>query len=463
MIRSIHAALFVAVMSGPAQVLAQTAVLAPPEYGSLYPDLKLWHERALSISPSPQERLEHLRTLVRSKMGQQGLDRLFNNFQGRGAIDPAIPGVEKNVRLCVSDNPNVARGARRTQLYATRIYNDPRFKLLAIDEPTSTPLGRTDKDIRFRHRATGTEGRIEVKEWTEATQRSNRPKIEKQIRKMAASAHATGEKQALIFRKGVIPEIRDYARRYGIPVYDSVATGEKTKLASGATPVESVLDDLDHQIRVATRLRVLRAGASVGFGLLTAITSGRTALAEYQLVRRGYGSWKRFGHHASITVSGIGLTVAGGAEVASLLASGSRWAGRLTRISSGGRVLAAFAFLAAEGFLFWEWRAGEISTREFALSQGLLVGGLVGGLGGAWVGATLGAGIGSFFPGPGTAIGAAIGGILGGIGGALVGSRAGESAVNMWYEFRDAQQHQKFRDYVYKYFGAYISGEGATD
>ncbi len=438
---------------------AQTATLAVPSYRTRYKDLKLWHEKSLVTNSSPSARLEYCRHLVRSKYGQRGLDSLFRNFEGQGAIDPTIPGVEKNIRLCVSDNTNVAKGARRTQLYANRIHNDPRFRLVGLDTLTDTPIGKTDKDITYRHRQTGVAGRIEVKQWSIETQRTNFRSLKKQIQKMAISQRQTGELQSLMFRGDVIPKVRTYAARFGIPVYDNVATGTKTSRLSTAVPIEGVLNDLDRRATVVGRTRMVAGGASLGIGLVTTFYSGKAAFSELERLASASptnsGSSLRFGRHASLALSGIGMTVRGGADLGKLISASTRNARVLTvsaRVAGG---VAIAAFLVSEGFLIAEYLHGDMTTREFTSTQAALGGGLAGALAGAGAGAKAGAFIGVWVGGPpGAALGGSIGAVVGGVGGSFAGAAVAQRGINEWYSFRDAKVEREFRDFVFTHYGA---------
>ena len=180
---------------------------------------------------SPAERIEAWRKVVSSgPYGRRGLNSIFKNFEGDFAFDPTIPGVEKNLRLAASQNANVRKGAVRTHLYQTKVQNDPRFKVLAVNElvyDSGTGKLLTDRDIVFQHRATGIIGRIEVKNISLESQRSSLENYKVQINKMAAEMERTGQPQAWVNRQEVSAQLKQYANSKGIPVYENVITGER--------------------------------------------------------------------------------------------------------------------------------------------------------------------------------------------------------------------------------------------
>jgi len=380
--------------------------------------------------------------MARAKYGQRGLDGLFKNFAGEGTIDPRIPGVEKNFRLTLSDNTAVAKGARRTHLYATKIYNDGRFKLLALDQPTSTSLGATDRDIVYRHLESGTVGRIEVKEISMATQRANLKKYMVQIDKMAIEMRETGQLQAWVNRDAVIPAIRRYAAGFGIPVYENVATGRVSSLREGTTRIESVLDNLAGRATAHNRARILMGNSSAAFGLIVLYQSAPPAWNELMLAlnagSRSERNLLRLGQHASYASSGGAMVVFGAAKAIDGFATVTRLAGPIATV----------AFLAGEGFVIAQYMRGHMAYREFLAHESGLVGGLGGAVAGAWSGAKIGSAIGLLLGPEAVPIGATIGGLLGGVGGGFGGSWLAGRGVAAWCDFQDEQQNKAFTDFV---------------
>src|SRR5262245_13365063 len=108
---------------------AQQNSIAVPKYGSTYPEIRTWDQQARLIAYSRAQSLDQLRSIIRVRYGDRGLQRMFGNLSGSRSIDPSIPGVRQTVLLATSSNANVAKGHRRTLLYATRFYNSPEFQL----------------------------------------------------------------------------------------------------------------------------------------------------------------------------------------------------------------------------------------------------------------------------------------------------------------------------------------------
>jgi hypothetical protein len=259
------------------------------------------------------EKLAWMRSQVREgQYGQRGLDSLFKNFEGKGFIEPTIPGVTKNLRTLNSLSAQQAKGAARTLLFAIKAYQDPRFQLVAVDQPVTASYGRTDKDLVLRYRQTGQRSRIEVKDVKPDSQRADLERIKGQIYKMAAEYKRTGELQAWANRQETIPAIKEYAKQKGVPVY------ERTKQQS----FTKILDDLDNRSVFETRIAAIkwlgRAGtvgivayeAYVIQGALSGRLSEREFVATQSAIVGGAGgAWA-----GAETGSGIGTLLVGGPE-----------------------------------------------------------------------------------------------------------------------------------------------------
>ncbi len=352
--------------------------------------------------------------------------------------------MEKNIRLATSSNPNVAKGYRRTHLYATKLHNDIRFDLLALDELQYDADGsiQTDKDIRYRHRATGTAGRIEVKEWKVETQKKDwakpNSKLRRQLDLMAQEYRRTGEVQVWANRRAAIPELRQYATQKGVLVFGHVVTGEKSAKLPGNVRFEELMDLLDRQHTVVARARFLTGGAQIGFGLLLAYRALPAAVEDLQLLRdpttRSEATLLRFGERANLATSGVATTLSGGTSLATSFTTNTQALTRLTTISRASGGVAVVTFLAAEGFIVMQYAQGHLTNRQFASGQATLAGGVGGALGGAWVGGKVGAGVGAtigvwFFgagAGPGATVGGAIGVVVGGVVGGFTGASVGD-------------------------------------
>ena len=225
-----------------------------------YPAIKTLHEQAMMLAPTKAQRLQNMReTVLRGDRGNIRLVKVLENFEGRMEIDPDIPGLNKNILLTASDNPNVVKGAVRTHLYATRVYHDSRFKLMSFDEPQYGSDGKmiTDKDIVFEHRTSGLRCRIESKNVKLSSQISKRQHYMNQIDKMADEFEKTGELQAWVNREKVDPVLKTYAESRGIPVFDKISTGDKAlaqALAKGNPHFTHVLDHFDARAKAANLL-----------------------------------------------------------------------------------------------------------------------------------------------------------------------------------------------------------------
>jgi hypothetical protein len=433
---------------------------AAPRYGAAYAEIKTYHEQAqaLDLSASAEDRLANLRNILRAKYGDRGLNSLFKNLAGPGAIDPTIPGVEMNLRLTTSDSSAVAKGHLRSHLYATKLFHDPRFRLLGMDQPTATPIGATDKDIVYLHVSTGTTGRIEVKEVAPESQRANLPTYKMQLEKMALARERTGELQTWANRKEIIPELREFGERLGVSMRGNVVTGEQSRLKQGTKTIESLYDELDARHAIYGRARVIEGSASAAFGVLLLYQSGPAALSEgkqfFDPIARSTDVGLKFGRDVSYTVAGLALTAKGTAILAARLSSNPVMLGRLTTIGRFSGPIATLAFLTGEGFAVSRYFSGYISGREFAIQSAGLAGGFAGSIAGGWAGAKAGGTIGSLVGGPwGASIGAGIGGVLGGVAGVYAGSSLASSGMTTWFEPKDAEQQESLRQFIYSTYG----------
>lgn len=427
-------------------------------YGSPYREIRTWHEQRLALERTTSQRFDDARHMLGARYGQRGLNSLFRGLAGPGSVDFSIPGIDVNLRLTTSDNRNVARGATRTHLYATRIHHDSRFQLLAVNQPTRTPLGMTDKDIVYRHRGTSTRGRIEVKSLSPHSQRRNLTDLKRQIDKMAYSWRATGESQAFVNRHGIIPELKTHLRGKGIPSYENVATGRQSLRVRGTQSIDQVLNDLDRRATAIGRTRMLRSGAGTGLGLFLLARGSRDVYEEWRALRETestrQGSLNRLGQHASIGVAGLGLSVSSFADRGASLNSSTRGARWLSRIGKWGGRIVPVASLAAAYFTYRSYRNGEISRREFVTMRNSLAGGAIGGLGGAWAGAKAGAIAGAWFGPWGAGIGGFIGSIAGGFAGGYAGSSLAEYGTNSQFQFEQEQDRRAFEEFVYGFYSA---------
>jgi hypothetical protein len=280
-----------------AQVAAQpTLALAPA---------LTHHEQAAALGGATKaERLNWMRENVSEPWR---LEKQFKNFEGKGYIEPTIPGVTKNVNALNSLSQQQAKGAARTLLFATKAYHDPRFQLVALDQPVNESYGRTDKDLVLRNRQTGQRVRVEVKDVKPASQRADLERIKGQIDKMAAEYRRTGELQAWANRQETIPAIKEYARQKGVPTYEKTKQTEFTK----------VLDDLERRSVVETRVKFAGSALSTGAGIKLLYDATRGLLNATHSDENDLTTNLRIGEQLSLLAAGGGYTASGVAAAAS--------------------------------------------------------------------------------------------------------------------------------------------------
>ena len=355
---------------------------------------------------------------------------------GSESVLARIKGGEALAKRFGVDNRSVRKGALRASRVGQSIDADPRFKLLAFDQPVYDRRGRllTDRDIVYRHRSTGMLGRMEVKDVTPESQKSSSRKYKRQIRLMAEEQLRTGQTQAFVNRRSVIPSLHEYAAQRGVRVYENIVTTTNSLAAPNTIHINNVLEDLDRVARTQTGIRRAGLGLGVAAATLEAIQSVR-AWNDYLA---GDDSVLEASYHTA-------LTGAAGSFAARGIASEI-----LTRVNPSGRTAAILGGLkkystpfavgltgVSTGIRGYQWYSGELTTREFVTEASGNVGGLAGGLVGAWAGAgaggylglKTGAVIGLFFGPEGAPIGAAIGGSVGSFVGMVGGGVAGAWAV----------------------------------
>ncbi len=186
-----------------------------------------------------------LNDIFHSKYGDKGLKNMTGSVKGFRFSNPELPGLKQAFQLSTSGNINQAKGYRRALLYARRIDRSKSFDLLALDQVTKTSLGKTDKDIVFRHRKTGVVVRAEIKNIRESSQLRNIAKYKLQIDKMHESFIKTGEIQAYINRNPLIPELRDYAKQKGLLVFDNVSAADKGEIIKVIQKINHFCNDID--------------------------------------------------------------------------------------------------------------------------------------------------------------------------------------------------------------------------
>jgi len=233
--------------------------------GISYQEGRTWHEQFLRGEPTKAERLEAMRSVVRtSRFGERGLRRIFRDFSGRHSIDPRIPGVEQSVLLQLSASTSQTKGYRRELLYASAFHNDPRFSLKEMNRVLVRPWGSTDADIVIRHRSTGLYGRVEVKDYSLGSQTTNLRDLKVQIDKMAREGRRAGQPQFWINRREVLPSIRRYANKKGIVVLGNVSTGRSSW--GNTISTKEAMAMLDQKFINVDRARTIFAGGQLAYG-----------------------------------------------------------------------------------------------------------------------------------------------------------------------------------------------------
>jgi hypothetical protein len=423
-----------------------------------YPAIKTWHEQQLALGLTNDERLESLREVVRSGLhsGQRRLDRMFKNLEGEHVIDPTIPGVEKTILLTASSNQSVVKGASRALAYALDIHNDPRFKLLGVNIPTRSALGKTDKDLHFEHKATGFKIRAEVKDATPSSQRGDLPRIKDQIRKMAWEYRETREEQAWLNRREVIPEIKDFARQHGIRVYENVSVGKRANVRE-QTHFHEFLEDVDHRATVQAKLSALEGGIQAGTGLYLVYSSAPAAYSDLLVLHdpesRSLKTVIRFGTDVSRVAAGSSMLLSGSINLASGFSQTIRSSSRLMALSRWSGRAGLAAIIVSEGFVFLQYENGDISGYEVWVEQGKLGGVLIGSSAGAWAGEQIGTIVGAFFGPVGIPVGVIIGGVAGGIIGGYLGSMGVDYATTPSYRLKDEHTEKMFEQFICNYYG----------
>ena len=146
---------------------------------------------------------------------------------------------------------------------------DGRFQVIGLNQRRLTSMGGTDADLVFRHVSTGLQGRMEVKNLSLSSQRSNLPEIQKQILKMPEDARFTGEIQVWGNPRSILPEIRVFAERHGITVAERLRTG-----STNLRPEDLRFGEFAGPARPAIPYTGARLIASFGEALL-AVGNGR--------------------------------------------------------------------------------------------------------------------------------------------------------------------------------------------
>ena len=398
-----------------------------------------------AIPASPVSDVEAMRQAVRqSRYGERGLRQIFRNFEGSYSLDPTIPGVEKNIRFLGSLSKSQAKGAVRTLLYGTAAHNDPRFRLIGMDRPIIAEYGKTDMDLVLEHRATGEQIRIEVKDVKPASQRADMGRLKEQVTKMAADKRITGRQQAWVNRQETLPEIKEFARENGIPVYENIKQNQ----------FRTVLDDLDQRAGgISNANRIAR-----GFAVLGIAGSGMLGWEAYKQSQYAWAMWS----DPVLRKTALPYLQAGfaGGRLLESASLGLSEAARFELLGKGG--LSVFGRTAGRSFLpiavgaegvgvsvtCYEYSIGRISKRDFyRRTTGPAIFGVFT-TGGAIIGGIAGAPEGGVGALPGAAIGANIGALV-----AVPVQFTADWTWNWYYRNFDEKQRAAVDEAVNRHYG----------
>lgn len=413
-----------------------------------YREVKTWHEQFLRERPVPADRLDAMRSIVKtSQFGERGLNRIYGNFEGTRSIDPTIRGVEQTVLLQRSASNSQAKGYRRELLYAIEFHNDPRFSLEEMNRVLKRPWGHTDADIVIRHRPTGLYGRVEVKDVSLASQKTNLSRLKEQVDKMALEARSTGQVQFWMNRREVLPEFQEYANKRGVRVLGNVKTGRSS--IGEAMPSQTAMDTVATDMAQASRRRAIAGSAGLAYGAWMLVESAPGAFYAFQTVlnseTRTSQAWRRLGEQGFYAVAGGGMTLSGGALLWSRYAS-EGVQGKLFYLSRVGGIASITALGLGEVFLISRYVYGDVSSREFWTTQSVLGFSVVGGIAGFWVGRAM-AGL---WASPLTID---LGAVLGGAVGTWAGQMTGTLVADYYYDWKFAELDRAFGEFVYARYG----------
>lgn len=353
------------------------------------------------------------------------------------------PGGMKIARELAIMNPSNRKGALRAARVAGAFDTDSRFRVVALEQLVKSRMGAviTDRDVVFRHRSSGSLGRIEVKDATPTSQRSNMAKYKRQIRLMAVEQHQTGQPQAFVNRRDLIPELRRYAASKGVRAYGNVVTSSAGELRPNSIPISNVLDDLDQTARSNFRMR----SATAGFGVIMAVVEGQRAMDHWNQYLSGDGSIGDVSHHTLLASAGGSYAIGGvTSSLSTMINASSRSAVLLGQVGKAAPWIGAGLMVGATGVRGYQWYSGEMNTRRFTVTTVSAGGGLSGGLAGAFGGSIVGA-----YGGP---WGSAGGAIIGGIAGAWAGQTIATYGVESYYSFLDAQQQEQLFESLMQHY-----------
>lgn len=403
-----------------------------------FKEVKTWHEQFMQGEPTKAQRLEAMRNVISSSpIGSRGLNQIYHNFEGRYSIDPTIPGVEKTVLMQRSASKAQAKGYRRELLYAVAYHNDPRYSLSRMNEPLKRAWGNTDADLVIQHRPTGLSGRVEVKDYSLNSQRTNLAKLQAQIDKMSLEGKWTGQPQFWMNARPVIPEIHQYAQSRGVYVSGNVRTGKTT--APGSMSILEAMNQHDQQFyRAANYQRGTLGGGEIAFGawkIKNTLPKWLDDLREFD-AQASYSttSLLRVGESSSSIVAGGSMILSGSAFTSARLASDALQS-RLYSIGKIGGLTSVAALGLSETFHVSRYLRGDVMSQEFWTDQWVIANASAGGLAGWWAGAAVGKNPWAAFIGTNA--------------GTFIGNELGTRTAGMYYEHKFGELDRAYGKWVY--------------
>ncbi len=415
-------------------VPAAGQALVAPMYGSPYAQTREWSQQRWSLPRTAAEVREDHARILRTNYGDRGVLSLFKQPLGPVHIPIGTPGLEETVRLAASDNPNVARGHRRELLLANHLGRNPRIEIEGLGQVTINAEGKTDADIAFRDTVSGQRVRMEVKDYQGGVVNADE-RIRGQIDKMAEDRRQTGRLQALVIRQRASAPLREYAASRGIPVYEDVVTGEKSRLRAGALLVDDVVNDFF---------------AAKGSPAASSLASNRQPTRTGPLLRQRLTTPRILDNRGLLglrSIRSIGRWTGGNA---------GGWGG--LRGAGRGLAMLGAAYTVYEGAItLYQWNSGAMTNRE-ALRRGTAAGaGAVGAYAGFKVGAVIGGSIGTLVPVVGTAFGAGIGGFGGATIGYFTGSAIAGRSTSAYFRLQDADDQEELRRFMFELYDVQYS------
>src|ERR1700722_5691491 len=290
----------VAIIALLTAVHSASAMPTAPTYGAPFPEIKTYQEQVLELSGSKAQQMESQRNILEAGSGKSAVEKMFGLY----SPNPAIEGIGKTIRLTASDNPNQAKGYKRTLLYEKEFSLGGKFKILATDKPIETRLGKTDIDLLLEHQDSGAKVLLEVKQNKLSAQNFKDFKLK--IQKLVDYVKTHGGTAAIVNRYALKTEVKEVARKKGVWVYENVATGKLSGQKSGNMRFGDMEDDMNQRleslsgvgkimggvgtlggsIQVYEGIQELKTGSSIEGGANLAGGTANTISAVAGLTRR---------------------------------------------------------------------------------------------------------------------------------------------------------------------------------